>query len=73
MTQNESDALIRQAHAGKIYMRELRAQLRWDYRKIYRRMAELGLPYRKPDCRTRPVAKRDFLKLVRAPSHQTAT
>jgi hypothetical protein len=61
----EEDALIRRAHAGELHMRELRTRLRTDLLRVYRRMAELGLPYRKPDRRTRPTIKRDYLQLRR--------
>jgi len=52
--------MIRRAHAGEMFMRELRTQLRANYARIYRRMADLGLPYRRPDCRTRPAVRRGY-------------
>lgn len=59
--------LIRRAHAGEMHMRALRERLRTGLPSIYREMRAMGLPYRKPDRRTRPAFRRDFLKLIRQP------
>ena len=46
------DALIRQAHAGRMHMRDLSRALRAGLGAIYRRMEELDLPRRKRDPRS---------------------
>ncbi len=52
----DEDAMIREAHQGKLHMRELARKLRCSYEVIYRRMEELDLPRRKPDPRRSRLA-----------------
>jgi hypothetical protein len=62
------DALILRFRAGEMHARALVAALGTSPNIVYRRLRELCVdPYRKPDRRTRPAVRRDFLKLRRVP------